>query len=98
MLEKFTTADFTELVNQTCRLHHDALPELDATLVEARELSDHPGPGGRKPFSLMFRAPAETPAEQGIYRVEHPRVGTLEMFLVPIGADDDGLLFEAVFT
>ena len=34
---------------------------------------------------------------QGTYKVEHEKLGTLEIFLVPIGPDKEGLCYEAIF-
>jgi len=30
--------------------------------------------------------------------MEHPGIGTFELFLVPIGPDEKGLRYEAIFT
>jgi len=49
-------------------------------------------------FSLQFRAPRDAPISQGIYRLEHDRLGALDIFLVPIGLDGNGVRYEAVFT
>jgi hypothetical protein len=55
-------------------------------------------PGGRQPFSLTFRGPIEPVLAQAIYRLEHAELGALEIFIVPIGNDAAGTLYEAVFT
>ena len=55
-------------------------------------------PGGRQPFSLTFRGPAEPLLAQAIYRLEHALLGALDIFIVPIGPDGDGMLYEAIFT
>ena len=51
----------------------------------------------RKPFSLEFRLPIRSVLPQRIYRLEHPQLGTLNIFLVPIGMDQAGLQLQAVF-
>jgi hypothetical protein len=35
---------------------------------------------------------------QRIYRLQHEELGQLELFLVPIGPDADGMCYEAVFS
>ncbi len=55
-------------------------------------------PGGRQPFSLTFRGPRDPLLPQSIYRLEHAALGALEIFLVPIGRDDAGTCYEAIFT
>jgi hypothetical protein len=53
----------------------------------------------RAPFSLTFRSPGELRhAPQRIYTVRHARLGPLAIFLVPIGPDEAGMRYEAVFT
>jgi len=48
-------------------------------------------------FSLEFVAPTDTPPEQGIYRLEDDELGSMDLFLVPVARDAEGLHFEAVF-
>jgi len=49
-------------------------------------------------FSLIFTAPAGAPLHQGSYAVEHPALGNLPLFLVPIAGDAEGVTYEAVFS
>ena len=48
-------------------------------------------------FSLLFRAPVNTASEQQVYAMSHPNLGQLDLLLVPIKRDSDGVIFEAVF-
>ena len=50
-----------------------------------------------QPFNLHFRGPKEARFPQGMRRLDHAALGGLDVFLVPIGADPTGLLYEAVF-
>lgn len=69
-------------------------------LVEAREMPTRQqlGAGQRRPFSLLFRAPAEPALDQGAYALTHPELGAQVIFLVPVNADGEGRYYEAVFT
>jgi hypothetical protein len=68
---------------------------LDSHPVELVEVTELPGePGPRVPFSLVFEGGPSPPLPQRIYSVEHPEIGALDIFLVPIAADR----YEAVFT
>jgi hypothetical protein len=69
---------------------------LSLTTVEA--LEEPPWPVDRLPFSLMFSGPAAPIMPQGIYRLVHAELGSLELFLVPLQPDRDGARYEAVFT
>lgn len=56
-----------------------------------------PGDDAREPFALQFRVAVAQVLPQAIYALRHERLGTLEIFLVPIGRDGDGVRYEAVF-
>lgn len=56
-------------------------------------------PGGRIPFSLTFRSSRkDVHFPQGCRSLRHPALGRAEVFLVPIGPDDAGMRYEAVFS
>jgi len=52
----------------------------------------------RAPFSIVFRGPRNVVLPQRIYEVEHDTIGAFPLFLVPIGPDQEGMLYEAIFT
>lgn len=53
---------------------------------------------GNEKFSLLFRGPAQKPLEQNTYRFDHPRLGRLSIFIVPIGSlDTTHCQYEAIF-
>ena len=81
-------------MNEGFTLHAGA-EGLDLTLVEAKPLGASQRQGGA--FSLVFRAAAEADAPQGTYRLDNEHLGRLEVFLVPLGADEEGMRYEAVF-
>jgi hypothetical protein len=102
-LGSLTAADFAEQLTTVFRLQTGAEP-LPIELVEVQRASyaDDPaavGPAGRRePFNLLFRGPRSPYVRQGSHRLEHDRLGTLEIFLVPLGPDATGMRYEAVFT
>jgi len=49
-------------------------------------------------FSLLFVAPAGRVLPQAIYPLTHPALGTMEIFLVPVGPLQGGNGYHAVFT
>lgn len=71
--------------------------ELDFTLVEATPLPMTMPGAARAPFSLVFRNSSIIVFPQMIYRMRHARAGNFEIFLVPIGQDRDGFLYQAIF-
>ena len=51
-----------------------------------------------EPFSMVFLGPSGDPLPQATYTVEHPDLGDIAIFLVPIGPDRAGRQqYEAVF-
>lgn len=94
MLEALKKDDFLPLLDTAFRVTSlDPPLELRLVEVEARW-----GKGAtREPFSLVFLGPREPVLAQRIYRLEHGGLGTLEIFLVPIGRDGAGTRYEAAF-
>lgn len=94
MLDRLAATDFAPLVGSAF-----AAGELALELVEVNPLRDSSaGAAGRRPFALVFRARTAEPLSQGIFSLEHDRLGRLDVFLVPVGRDPGGLLLEAIFT
>ena len=91
-LETLTIDDFAPLRGDRFRIAPDDAPPFEVELLEVTEIAR--APGGRAPFSLEFRGGPTPPLPQRIHRVEHASLGTLAVFLVPIGPDR----YEAVFT
>jgi hypothetical protein len=92
MLDTLTLEDFRPLLHDRFRVAPDGAPTFDVELVEVTEIPREPG--GRAPFSLVFEGGPNPPLPQAIYRVEHDRLGELDIFLVPIAVDQ----YEAIFT
>jgi len=49
-------------------------------------------------FSLIFVAPKGSGYPQAIYPINHPVLGTMEIFLVPVGPQSGGNGYQAIFT
>lgn len=91
-----------------CRARRFRLEAGEGAEPVALELADVSPMGGkpakgsnRRPFSVVFRAPEgqEGVLPQQIYRLDNEELGELELFLVPLGPDEDGRMeYEAVFT
>ena len=92
VLEDLTVDQFRPLLNSCFRIAAEGAPAFEVELVEVTEIPREPG--GRAPFSLVFRGGPNPPVEQRIYRVEHDELGELEIFLVPIGVDE----YQSVFS
>jgi hypothetical protein len=98
MLQDLTPASFEAHLGSPFHIHYGAAAPLEAVLQEVRRHEAHPGPRS-EPFSVYLRSPRPGVLPQGIYRVEHPALGALQIFLVPVGPDPKlgGMVYEAVF-
>jgi hypothetical protein len=65
-------------------------------LVKAAPAGDSGRAGGA--FSLLFTTASGAWLPQAIYLVEHPTLGAMEIFLVPIGPESGGNGYQAIFT
>ena len=98
-LDVLRTDDFLGRRGETFRLHSPDGAQ-DVVLIEVTPLGAvTEAPTGRQgAFSLVFRgAPGVGHVPQAIYCLEHDELGSLEVFLVPIGPRDGGMCYEAVF-
>lgn len=100
MLEVLSVSEFADCVGTRFRVHAAAAQVWDLELTEATSLGSAAGrtPTNRDPFSLIFRGALQPILPQQIYKFEHDRLGTLEMFIVPIGPDNQGMRYQAIFT
>src|SRR5258708_3125453 len=48
-------------------------------------------------FSLFFRGSLAAQCNQGIHALRHEKLGSFNLFLVPIGPDAQGMRYQAVF-
>ncbi len=96
-IEPFTFERVRDLVNAEFRLVGEAGEAVDLRLAEATETGPPFLPGGRAPFTLLFRGPPAPILPQRIYTLEHAGLGRWDLFLVPLGPDAEGGRYEAVF-
>jgi hypothetical protein len=95
MHDAFSLDVFSPLVGDTFWIRAEG-KRVEARLTEASRLGTQNGP--RVPFSLVFVGPGRFVLPQQIYRVEHDKLGEMEIFLVPLGPEGEGMRYEAVFT
>lgn len=92
-LATVTSDRFEAWLGGTFRL--EAGGGLDLRLTEVRRQGGDGRSGGA--FALTFLAPPGPFLPQAIYLLEHPELGRQEIFLVPLGPQDGGNAYEAVF-
>lgn len=96
MLQDLTPASFEAHLGTPFRIHYGGEAPLEVVLYEVVPHERHAGPR-EQPFTVRFRGPRQWLLPQRIYKLEHDRMGTMDIFLVPIGPDETGMRYEAVF-
>ncbi|MFZ1677589.1 MAG: hypothetical protein WBP41_13395 [Saprospiraceae bacterium] len=90
--------DFIPYQNQMFTIDFTTEVSLPAELIEVKEFKTY-SPIDRTPFTLMFRTAQKSEYyEQAICILHHPDKGKIPVFLVPLGPDQDGMRYVAVFS
>ena len=93
-LEDLTKENLSENVKTKFKVQigEDRTVELELTEVKVHLSSPR-----QEMFSLFFRGPQDLLLPQNTYHLEHERLGESDLFLVPVGKDENGFLYEALF-
>jgi hypothetical protein len=95
--DSLTAASFEPHVGTAFRLVEVEMPP-ELLLDQVTRFQVQPGAPRTEPFSLVFTGDPVPVLPQQVYALEHPELGRLEIFLVPIGPASTGAMrYEAVF-
>ena len=99
-LVDLTMARLAPFVGSTFAVALGAPWDLQLRLSEVSPLSQTTSFTGalRAPFRMIFHGPAQPVHPQQTLPLDHPQLGRVEIFLVPIGPDAVGMRYEAIFT
>jgi len=92
-VEELNHSTFAELEDRKFRIYHESDTPVEIELVEVGELTETKR---QQMFSILFEIPKDCVGKQGLYKMEHDKLGTVELLLVPIMYDDNRR-YEAVF-
>ena len=93
ILETFTHSTFAEQLNTKFRFYLDEAEPVEMELISVGELKETKR---QEMFSIQFKIPDDVKPKQGSYKVEHDKLGTFDLFIVPVLCDNE-LTVEAVF-
>ena len=100
MSDLLTIASFTPHLNTTFSIALSSGELLSLQLIEITPLGQ--GSADRRtPFSLIFchpLLPRNAHLPQQTYSIQHAVLGTLLFFLLPLGPDQVGMRYQAIFT
>lgn len=94
MTENVTKEMFSENLNTKFRVQQESSDTVELELTQVTlgiTTSDN------EQFALLFQGPQNPFLPQAMYHVEQERLGELDLFLVPVGRDQNGFQYEAVF-
>lgn len=94
MIEQWTRDVFAQYVHTPFQVHPAGRPPVSLELVELTDAASAPE---TESFSLHFRGPTSAFLGQGMFRFKHEQMGAADLFIVPIGRDQAGYYYEAVF-
>ena len=101
MLDKVDVAEFSPYVGARFHLYLESGRRIEVELIEAKGYGKDPCRPAelsqRESFSLLFRAPEGCALSQRRYTLAHEKLGSFELFLVPVGPSENGVRLEAVF-
>jgi hypothetical protein len=97
MLDKLTKDTFEPRKGEAFKLTDEAAGEVELKLASVQGTGLQ-GKAPREQFSLHFHGPREPVLPQQIYHLENAAMGALDLFLVPVARDEQGMIYEAVFT
>jgi len=95
MLENINHKTFESLIGETVELKAGDVG-FQAEIESVSLLRQNPGLA-RQPFSVELQAKEPISHGQQMYRLSHPKLGELELFLVPVGPGKHGMCYEIVF-
>lgn len=70
---------------------------FQARIDEVMKMTKH-GDAERDPFSVLLSIQQEQALEQQLFQLTHDELGSMAIFLVPLGPKANGMCYEAVFT
>ena len=87
-------AAFAETLNSSYQVFAESGRLVEIMLCE---LNDGRSSPRHEQFALLFRGPRDPIVPQGQYRLAHATLDCFDLFLVPVGRDDQGTYYEAIF-
>ena len=92
-IENLTSKNFLEQLHTTFQAVRPDAVGLPLELIEVVDYADNPK---LEQFSLVFRGPRTPWLQQGMVQLEHSALGSMELFITPLGFDEVGMKYQAI--
>lgn len=96
MLESLNEEMFARQLHTKFLLYPEPERTVELELIEVSGDAQQKRGGGEH-FSLIFRGPGDAFLPQSTYRMEHDEMGAFDLFIVPVGKDNQGFQYQAIF-
>lgn len=90
----FSRDNFAKVQGSVFDLTDGAGQTIDLELSEVSPLKET---AQQQNFATVFLAPENCVVTQGLYDLQHPLLGKMQLFLVPVGIENGRMQLEAVF-
>jgi hypothetical protein len=104
MLDELKMEDFVSHINEKFVLHYEGGNDIQSgntillQLIEVSPLGKTSKDlKSRHGFSLLFKGPVSPVLHQKMHFLIQEDLGKLPIFLVPLGPEADGMIYEAIF-
>lgn len=98
MLEILTADHFLQYVGDTFKVTTYSDHTISFTLREVNRYKSQSAVLKREPFNLVFSGPMQPIIPQATYQFNHSVMGMMEIFIVPVGKDQESIFYEAIFS
>lgn len=85
------------LIGESFSLQFEDGSSVDLRVTAAESVPGAPGRNAGT-YSVLLAGPEDPFLPQQMWPLSHPEIGEHQIFLVPIGRDDSGYQYEAVFS
>ena len=92
MPKQFTQEKFSKQLNTFFTAKSEAADPVDLKLTEVKMI--HPY---SEAFSLLFLGPSTNFLHQHTYKFHHDVIGDFDLFIVPVGQNQEGFIYQAIF-
>lgn len=92
-IEELDAKLFSENLNTKFRASLDG-KNVELELIDVAELNYSPR---QEAFSIVFRGALDSPLQQGLFDIEHEKLGSFAIFMTPVARQQDGFRYEACF-
>ena len=93
----FSKDHFSACLNQSFRLMASSSPVEQLTLIRVDEHPEQMNRIGPEAYSVVLQGPPGQVLPRNLYRLSHEEHGKFDLFIAPVGQDEWGVRYEAVF-